>query len=149
MQAILADLDAIARFFQEVDDRGQVTRTEGAIEVALPDNVGLLVVEWPAGGPVQVRLPLFPVPPPRVGAVLELVADANSSLPMLGFMLDRATGWLEFKTTVFPDEHGGVPATTLGRVVVTAQEAVSQHGGTLEDACNLDPPVPPSWWSDE
>ncbi len=142
----LDTLDAVAQFLGDADARMCLARHDATLQVALPDDGGLLVIEWAPGGVMTVRMPLVQVPATRFADALDLVSDTNSVLGVLGFVLYRATGWVEFRTTIVPDVAGEVPASALGRVVVTVQETAALLADALGELCRDAMPSVPSWW---
>lgn len=145
MATPLANLDAVSRFLLATDPRTRLARDGASLTVVLPDDRGLLAIEW-AGSIVTVRLPIAQVPARRHADALELVCDANAHLGVLGFVIYRATGWVEFRTTLVADHAGTIDADALGGIVVTVQESVGLLAEQLAELAIASEPEIPSWW---
>jgi len=95
---------------------------------------------------VHVRLPIGVVPPPRIGTAIEVLSDVNSVLGILGFVVHRASGWIELRFSVFADHDGRVATATVGKVVVSMQDTVVHYTPQLQDLCRMEQPAAVPWW---
>lgn len=146
--AVLTDLDAVARFLDDAAPRTRVARSEGFVRATLPDDAGTLTIEWSPGAPMHVRLPVAVVAESRVGAVMELLSEINATLGVLGFVLHRAEGIVEFRTTIFPDDSGHISTQVFSRVVTTIEDSVAHVSPRLQETAREDAVQVPSWWTE-
>jgi len=148
MDEVVSDLSALASFLTGADPRLTLDRVGKGLRLTLPDAGGTILVEWEERGLLHLRMLVGIAGQPHLGAVMELLSDTNSTLGILGFVLHRPSGVIEYRLTVFRDPAGAIASRLVGEAIVTAQQTVATVAPQIAALCRDDDPEIPAWWAE-
>ncbi len=148
MDEVVSDLSALASFLTTADPQLTMEHVGKGLRVTLPDEGGTFLLEWEERGLLHVRMLVGVAGQPHLGAVMELLSDTNSKLGILGFVLHRPSGVIEYRLTVFRDPAGAIASRLVGEAMVTAQQTVATVAPQIAALCRDDVPEIPSWWAE-